>query len=172
MGVPMSNAALTVAFVARAIDAMVCDELRLRDDAGHQPEVLVDEEGGNPLRCCLTLSQPGDQVMLASYAPLRRWAAGTGAKPGPYLEIGPVFLHPTRCDGPGHKGYPDAFRGWPRVLRAYDANGRIIGGALLDEDAAPEPLIDRLFTDDSVAFIHVRAVIAGCFTFWIDRCSD
>ena len=64
-------------FTVRPIEPEVCDELRVRDDAGNTPEVFVDVDGGNPLRCCLTASAPGEQIMLASYAPLRRWAAAT-----------------------------------------------------------------------------------------------
>jgi hypothetical protein len=166
----MSATSQTVdVFTVRAIEPTVCDELRACDDLANAPEVRLDTEGGNPLRCCLTLSRPGEQVMLVSHAPLRRWAAAHAANPGPYLEIGPVFLHPTRCDGPSGAGYPDAYRGLPRVLRAYDADGRIIGGTIVDGAADPEPVIEAIFDDDQVAFVHARAPVAGCFTFWIDR---
>jgi len=107
--------------------------------------------------------------VLVSYAPLLRWAAVTGADPGPYLERGPVFLHAEPCPGPVGTGYPSAYRGWSRVLRAYDANGRLIGGEMLRAGEPPEPLIGRLLADDRVAFLHARAPIPGCFTFWVDR---
>jgi hypothetical protein len=158
-------------YAVHAISAAVCAELRDRDDAGNVPELIVDAGGGSPLRCCLDVSRPGERILLASYAPLRRWAAATGATPGPYDEIGPVFLHERMCDGPGHDGYPDAYRDWPRVFRAYDGNGRIIGGELLGEGADPEPAIDRLFSDPRVSMIHARAVTYGCFTFAIARAS-
>lgn len=159
----------TTGFVVRPIDQSVCAQLRVRDDAGNRPETFVDADGGNPLRCCLTVSRPGERVVLAAYAPLHRWADEAGANPGPYVEVGPVFLHPTACDGPVGTGYPGAYRGWARVLRAYDGNGRIVGGSVVDEQAAPEPVIEGLFADSGVAFLHARAVVAGCFTFWIDR---
>jgi catechol 2,3-dioxygenase-like lactoylglutathione lyase family enzyme len=63
----------------RAIAPDVLTELRERDDAGALPRLLVDEEGGSPLRCCLRRIDPGERVALVSYAPLRRWARQTGA---------------------------------------------------------------------------------------------
>ena len=156
-------------FTVRPIEPAVCDQLRRRDDAGNVPETVIDTDGGNPLRCCLTASTPGERIVLASYAPLRRWAAATGAVPGAYAEVGPVFLHPDRCAGPAGTGYPDAFRGSPRVLRGYDRNGRIAGGTVVAEGEDPEPAIAKVFADPDVAFIHARALVAGCYTFCIDR---
>jgi len=109
-------------------------------------------------------------MLLASYAPLRRWAEATGADPGAYLEIGPVFIHSEPCDGPEHDGWPDDYRGQPRVLRGYGTNGRIRDGVVIQEgDLEPERMVDALFADPAIAFIHARALVFGCFTFWIAR---
>lgn len=160
---------VTAACPVRAIDPAVVADLRVVDDAGHSPRELVDDSGGSPLRCCLRLSRPGERVLLASYAPLRRWAAATGADPGPYDEVGPVYLHANRCAGPVDEGYPDAMRDWPRMFRAYDRNGHILGGRLKENGQAPEPLLDELFRDPAVAVVHARALEHGCFTFAIER---
>jgi hypothetical protein len=164
-----TTARRTATYTVTPIHPTVCEELRSEDDSGHRPEVLTDPHGGSPLRCCLTMSRPGEEIMLAAYAPLRRWAEATGANPGPYLEVGPVFLHPMPCGGATSSRYPEAYRGSSRVLRAYDHGGRILGGVVLATGAEPDPLIDSVFADPQVAFIHARALIAGCFTFWIDR---
>ncbi|MGW2715123.1 DUF1203 domain-containing protein, partial [Streptomyces sp. NPDC001356] len=66
-------------YTARPVPAEVLQELRTADDAGRRPVPVTDEEGGAPLRCCLRHSVPGERIALVSYAPLRRWAAGTGA---------------------------------------------------------------------------------------------
>ena len=47
-------------------------QLRERDDAGHPPRLLIDQEGGSPLRCCLRRIRPGERVALVAYAPLGR----------------------------------------------------------------------------------------------------
>lgn len=158
------------------IDPAAVAELRLCDDAGKSPRLLTDTDGGSPLRCCLRHSFPGERIALVSYSPLHRWAAETGARPGPYDETGPVFIHPDTCPGPSGTGYPADLAGAPRVFRAYHADGRILGGRLFgvgepaDGDAAQAALTE-MFADPDVALIHVRAVEFGCFTFEARRRS-
>ncbi|WP_199550852.1 DUF1203 domain-containing protein [Streptomyces sp. N35] len=153
----------------RAIDTDVLKQLRMRDDAGRTREPATDPEGGAPLRCCLRRSAPGERIVLVSYAPLRRWAARTGAEPGAYDEYGPVFIHADECEGvaAGTLRYPAALHGDRRVLRAYSAEGRILGGRLLEipreRSGEVEPALEEAFADPAVALIHVRAVEYGCF---------
>jgi hypothetical protein len=157
-------------YAYRAIAPDVLDQIRVRDDAGQPPRLLVDEDGNNPLRCCFTRSRAGERVALVSYAPLRRWAAETGAEPAAYDEVGPVFIHPTPCPRRPDPGYPVAMCGERRVFRAYSPDGRIVGGLLLDDHTSEhaevaERALDKLFADPDVAVVHVRAVEFGCFDF-------
>ena len=161
-------------FEVRAIDPAVLAGLRALDDAGQAPRLLVDADGGAPLRCCLRAAPPGEPIALVSYAPLRRWAAQTGADPGPYDEVGPVFIHPGECEGPGGAEYPAAFTGSRRVLRSYGAAGRILGGRLVEPDEVRDPaaagvVLGEIFADPQVALVHARAVEFGCFTFEVRR---
>ena len=164
----------TVTLQVRAIDPDVLSQLRRRDDAGHPPRLIIDEDGGSPLRCCLRLSRAGERVALVSYAPLCRWAYETGADPGPYDEVGPVFIHPAPCPGPDGPGYPAALTGCPRVFRAYSASGRILAGRLAgraetQNAASAEAILAGIFADPAVAVVHARAVDFGCFTFEVRR---
>ncbi|ARZ70091.1 hypothetical protein SMD11_4490 [Streptomyces albireticuli] len=157
-------------YAVRAIDPAVLEELRRRDDAGRPAEPYTDPEGGAPLRCCLRLSRAGERIALVSYAPLRRWAAATGARPGAYEEQGPVFVHGEACEGPAEgAGYPFARPGALRNVRFYDAAGRIHGGRLLElPEAADEAVgraLDEAFADPAVVLVHVRAVEYGCFHY-------
>jgi hypothetical protein len=160
---------MTSDFTVRALDPDVAAALRVRDDAGQVPAEVVDADGGSPLRCCLRLSRPGERLLLASYAPLRRWAASTGADPAAYDEVGPIFLHAEACDGPVGAGFPVDLRTQPRVFRAYDGSGRIIGGRVFEPGQEPEPLLADLLRAPAVAFVHARAVVHGCFTFAVER---
>jgi hypothetical protein len=159
----------TRTFTVRPIPPAVAAELRRRDDAGHVPVTVVEADGGSPLRCCLRASRPGERLVLASYAPMRRWAREHADDVGAYDEVGPVFLHAEPCGGPATDGYPDEFRGSPRVLRAYGTHGRIVGGELVPAGGDPEQTIERLLADPEVAVVHVRAVVFGCFTFAVER---
>jgi hypothetical protein len=155
------------AIAVLAIDADTCAALRRCDDAGRPPVLSAPAEGGAPLRCCLTRARPGEAIALVSYAPLRRWAARTGADPGPYDEQGPVFLHAGPCAGPA-RGWPDGMHHGPRVLRAYDRHGHILCGVPVEPAAARDAAAD-LLADPEVALVHVRALGFGCFQHEVRR---
>ncbi|MER7763244.1 DUF1203 domain-containing protein [Streptomyces sp. NPDC097619] len=158
------------------IEESALAELRVVDDAGRAcvPYTAGDEAAGSPLRCCLRPVRTGDRIALVAYAPLRRWAARSGAEPGAYDEQGPVFVHAERCGGyvPG-PGYPFDRAGALRTLRRYDARGRIAGGRLLEvpagATAAFDAALDEAFADPAVTLVHVRAVEYGCFQFEVRR---
>ncbi|MFF3289195.1 DUF1203 domain-containing protein [Streptomyces sp. NPDC003023] len=158
----------------RAIAPVVLKQLRERDDAGFTREPFTDPEGGEALRCCLRRSEVGERIVLVSYAPLRRWAAEVGARPGAYEECGPVFVHAEECDGPtSGTEYPGELHGARRVLRAYDTDGHILGGTLIEipEERAAEvdDALRDVFEDPAVALVHVRAVEFGCFMVEVRR---
>lgn len=160
---------MTKGYELRAIAPAVLQGLRERDDAGNHPRVVVDEGGGSPMRCCLGRAKPGETVGLVSYAPLLRWAADVGAHPGPYNEIGPVFIHLDDCGGPAPEAaegtVPEGVCGERRVLRAYDAAGSILGGRFFEGagSADIEAELEDFYRDPAVAAVHVRAVEFGCF---------
>ncbi len=164
----------TTTFEVRPIEPGVVCQLQVLDDAGRAPRYIIDDEGGKPLRCCLRLSEPGEQIALVSYAPLRRWALHLGIDPGAYDELGPVFIHSGICDGTRGDGFPADFTGAERMFRAYGSNGgilfgRLAGPAELADQAGAERVLEEIFADPGVAAVHARAVGFGCFTFEIRR---
>ncbi|MFF7562391.1 DUF1203 domain-containing protein [Streptomyces pseudovenezuelae] len=151
---------------ARPVTPAALKELRTADDSGRPLSPFTDAEGGAPLRCCLRRSVPGERIALVSYAPLRRWAAATGAEPGAYDEQGPVFIHADECGGPEEReGYP--FANDHRTVRRYSADGHILGGELVE--APDDDAFRTAFDDPSVALVHVRAVEYGCFLYEVRR---
>jgi hypothetical protein len=161
----------TLTYQIRPIDPAVVAALRDCDDAGRRPRLVTSHDGGSPLRCCLRASRSNEPVLLASYAPLRRWAHETLAEPGAYDEIGPVFIHAEPCAGPESSGIPSELFDSRRMLRSYDASGAILGGRIVEPDESPEQVIEEVFADPQVAIIHARAIEFGCFTFEIRRAS-
>lgn len=165
---------IALGYEVRAIGPDVLDQLRQHDDAGNAARIMTDADGGSPLRCCLRLSLPGEEVALVSYAPVRRWARQVGADPGPYDEVGPIFIHPRPCGGQDGTGYPAAIAGTRRMLRAYSADGRIRSARLAERNEVSDPvaagsILREIFADPEVAVVHARAVEFGCFTFEIRR---
>ncbi|MFD8236847.1 DUF1203 domain-containing protein [Streptomyces sp. NPDC059696] len=158
----------TTTYTARPIAPTALRELRATDDAGRPAAPFTDPEGGAPLRCCLRPSTPGERLALVAYAPLRRWAAETGAAPGAYDEQGPVFIHAEDCGGPDGGALP--FTDSHRTLRRYSADGHILGGRPVDGTAAAFPhALTKAFDDPAVALVHVRAVEYGCFLYEVRR---
>ncbi len=128
------------------------------DDNGESPVASVDELGGAPLRCCLRDSRRGERLALIGYRP--------ASQPGPYAEIGPVFIHAEKCAGYRQaKVYPEDFRRRPQVFRAYRADGAIVGGVLVEPGTGQERAAERLLADPAVTVVHSRNVIYGCFMF-------
>jgi hypothetical protein len=160
---------MTSRYEIRAIEPAVVAALRERDDAGRPPRLASDGDGGSPMRCCLRVSRPDEPTALVSYAPLRRWAVETGAKPGPYEELGPVFIHPQQCGGYPGEGIPSELFPSTKVFRGYDESGTILGGRLVTPADRPDQALEEMFSDPAIALIHVRALEFGCFTFEVRR---
>lgn len=136
------------------------------DHAGHPVEPFTDHEGGWPLRCCLTDSQPGDQLAIIAFSPFA-WTS-------PYRETGPVVVHASGC--PGHDGrFPAQFEGRDQIVRAFgDDDGRV-NTQVYDQHrlvSAGDGLaraIDEILADPRVREVHVHNVIAQCFSFSATR---
>uniref|UniRef100_UPI0031DAF991 DUF1203 domain-containing protein n=1 Tax=Streptomyces hawaiiensis TaxID=67305 RepID=UPI0031DAF991 len=157
----------TTRYTARPLAPRALKELRVTDDADRPTAPFPDTEGGAPLRCCLRRSEPGERIALVSYAPLRRWAAETGATPGAYDEQGPVFIHAEDCAGPDTDTLP--FTDSHRTVRRYSAEGHILGGRLVEDPTGFGEAFQEAFDDPVVALVHVRAVEYGCFLYEVRR---
>jgi hypothetical protein len=134
------------------------------DEAGNRLTVQVDTTGGSPLRCCLCESAPGDRVLLIAYTP-----PGTR---GAYAERGPVFIHAEPCRGyltPGR--YPPALSHRQQVVRAYDRDGRICDGVLVNDGQHAMAVIGELLGRADVALVHLRNVGYGCYNFTVRRAA-
>ena len=53
-------------------------------------------------------------------------------------------------------------------LRAYDTAGMMLDADVI-EGAAVEPVIERLFVNRNVSYIHVHNAKRGCYSGRIDR---
>ena len=132
------------------------------DDGGNCVSPPRTAEGGEPLRCCLRIAKPGEPMLLIAYRPFSRSS--------PYAETGPVFIHAGSCGGyPWPDRYPDEFRGRQQVFRCYDAAGNIIGGHFAEPAENAEAVIQALFADRNVEYIHTRNIIFGCYMLEVRR---
>jgi hypothetical protein len=140
----------------------IADAARSAVKAGATDHALitVDSPGSSPCRHCLRWAQPGERVILFPYA-----AIPSGH---PYSETGPIFVHADACHRySATSEYPADFRNG-RVFRAYDSNYNIIDAQVMN-DSQPEVVIENLFQNSDTAFVDVRSVTRGCFTFRVQR---
>jgi Protein of unknown function (DUF1203) len=122
--------------------------------------ITVDSPGNSPCRHCLRWALPGERVVLFPYA-----AIPSGH---PYSETGPIFVHANECQRySATSKYPADFRNG-RVFRAYDSNYNIMDAQVVD-GSEPEVVIESLFQNPDTAFVDVRSVTHGCFTFRVQR---
>jgi hypothetical protein len=117
---------------------------------------------GEPLRCCLRFARSDEQIALISFAPFTEQSV--------WREVGPAYVHGSRCEGYDEPSLPSQLRRGPRVLRTYRSDGSMSyehNTLVGDEDL--EPVLDRLLADPEVATVHVRTVVPQCFLYAVTR---
>jgi hypothetical protein len=140
----------------------IADAARRAVNAGESDHALItlDSSGSSPCRYCLRWAQPGERVILFPYAAIPHGH--------PYSETGPIFVHAHECQRySATNEYPADFRNG-RVFRAYDSQYNIID-AQIGDGSEPEVVIESLFQNPDTAFVDVRSVTHGCFTFRVQR---
>lgn len=160
----MSTDLNTRTFVVEPIPPGELREIRAAgmDEAGNRLTPQADTEGGNPLRCCLRETRPGEQVLLIAYTP-----PGTR---GPYAERGPLFIHAGPCEGYlSPQLYPPGLSHRQQVVRAYDQYGHIADGVVADNGDHAVAVIHEMFARPDIALVHLRNVGWGCYNFAVRR---
>lgn len=136
------------------------------DGLGHEVLSFVDDEGGWPLRCCLTDSAVGERLMIMSASPFP-WTS-------PYREVGPVVVHAEECAG--HDGrFPAEFEQRRQVVRGFgdDAGRRHVQVYDLHRIVEPGEGLQRavleVLADERVEFVQVHNVVSQCWSFGARR---
>jgi hypothetical protein len=77
---------------------------------------------------------------------------------------------PYRFDrtSPGTNEVPELLRSRLRSVRAFDADAVMIAADVVDGREL-ESLVDRLFVDASVQYLHVHFARPGCYARHVDR---
>ena len=130
-----------------------------RGSAGHAL-ITADSPKGYPCRHCLRWAQPGERMVLFTFAAIA---------PGhPYSESGPIFVHAEACARyAATDQFPVEFREG-RAIRAYNSQNELIDAHLVN-DEEPEAIIERFLQKPETAFVHVRSASRGCYTMEIIR---
>jgi hypothetical protein len=122
--------------------------------------VVADRAHGYPCRISLTDAEPSQSLILLNYehqpadSPFRsRYAIYIREGEQQYDEVDQV---------------PDQLRRRLLSVRGFDHQG-MLRDADVAQGTALEPLIERLFDDDSVAYLHIHIARPGCYAARVDR---
>ncbi len=128
--------------------------------ARNMRRVLIDAPHAAPCRVSLDDAAPGEEVLLLNHM-------HQGAQT-PYRQQGPIFVSAARerCDATG--AVPPALSRRPLSLRGYDAEHMMIDADLAD-GAQAQALIERLFANPDIAYIHAHYARRGCYAALIER---
>ncbi len=118
--------------------------------------------GYGPCRLCLRTFEVGNEErILFTLDPFY----GLEDLPLP----GPVFIHVQECKRYDESaGFPDQLRAHPLTLNGY-ARGRRLLVQEYVEDGNVEARLDRVFSHNDVAYVHVRDTRAGCYDLRVER---
>jgi hypothetical protein len=129
--------------------------------AAHGARRYVCDGPAFPDRIEISDAAPGETLLLVNYL---HQPAST-----PYRASHAIFVR-ERGVAPTDlvDDIPPAMRVRPLSLRAFDADDLMVDGDLVD-GAEAETLIERLFADPQVAYIHAHYAKRGCYAGLIER---
>lgn len=122
--------------------------------------VRVEEKPGAPCRISLADAEIGEYVLLLNH---EHQPAVT-----PYRQQGPIFVRETEHRFEMRDVTPPALAIRLLSLRGFDAEGMMIEADIVEGVQAPL-LIERLFENPQVAYIHAHYARRGCFAALIER---
>jgi hypothetical protein len=123
--------------------------------------MIADEKPGFPCRVTLADAEPGECVLLFSYA---HQNAAT-----PYKASGPVFVREAARAPYDSDSIPPVFL-TARLLsaRAYDAEGMMTAADVTSSDEL-EVSLEKLFAQGATDYVHVHYAKRGCFAARVER---
>jgi hypothetical protein len=122
---------------------------------------LVGEDDRAPCRITLEEARPGQSVLLLNYE--HQTAAS------PYRSAYAIYVNEAATATKRLQDeLPRVFLGRPLALRAFNAQGFLVGAELTDYEQVRLG-ITRQFADPDTAYIHVHNAIPGCYAARVDR---
>jgi hypothetical protein len=154
-----------ISFRATPIPTAEAETARLRrvDAFGNAlTRRIVETHPGSPCRHCLEDIGAGEAYIALAYSAFER--------PGPYSEVGPIFLHADSCEAfDRHPNrIPEILRLRTLAIRGYN-RAHEIEAADIVEGGEAETLVHRLLADPAVAYLHALTARYGCYLCRIER---
>lgn len=120
----------------------------------------VAAKPGAPCRITLDDAETDEVVLLLNY---EHQPANS-----PYRQQGPIFVREHGDQFVGFDLIPPALARRPLSLRGFDAAGMMVEAELAD-GAGAAALIERVFANPHVAYIHAHYARRGCYAALFER---
>ena len=121
---------------------------------------VVVEGSGFPERIEMRDAEPGETLLLVNF---EHQPAGT-----PYRSSHAVYVREGASERWSGDHLPEVMRKRLLSLRGFSGEGSMIDADIVEGRDA-EPLIERLFGDSAIAYIHAHYARPGCYAARIDR---
>ena len=122
--------------------------------------VVADQEHGYPCRISLTDAKPGQSLILLNY---EHQSADT-----PFRSTHAIYIREGEEQYDRINEVPDQLRRRLLSVRGFDEQG-MLRDADVTQGTALEPVIDRLFADAKIAYLHIHIARPGCYAARVDR---
>ena len=134
----------------------------LTDDelAKRRARRVVVDGPGFPERVELRDAEPGETLLLVNF---EHQDADT-----PYRSSHAIYVREGATEAWSGDHLPEVMRKRLLSLRGFSSDGLMVDADVVDGSEA-EPLIERLFADPEVAYIHAHYARPGCYAARIDR---
>lgn len=135
----------------------------LSDDelvARHASRVVADRPNAFPCRISLTDAEPGESVILLNYE--------HQPADSPYRSSHAIYIRQGEQQYDACDAVPDQLRRRLLSVRAFDEK-HWLRNADVTPGTALEKLIERLFDDPQVLYLHIHFARFGCYAARVDR---
>ncbi len=152
-------------FLFRGLAPQPFQSLFTEDDAALAARGILrahaDDDSSYPCRVSLMPARTGEELLLLSYEHQPAHS--------PYHASGPIFVRRDAAEAAFAPGVvPPLVAVRLLSVRAYDAADHIASAEVV-EGSEVAPLIDAMFADAGVRYLHIHYARRGCFACRVDR---
>ncbi len=123
--------------------------------------VIVDSSPGYPCRVSLQDAEIGESVLLMNYEHQPALS--------PYRSSHAIFVREgVNAANIGNNEVPEMLRIRLISMRAFDSAGMMVDAEIV-EGRRLETVIEKMFSIESVAYLHLHNAQRGCFAARVDR---
>lgn len=123
--------------------------------------LIADSKSGFPCRVSLQDAEPGEEVILTNFVHLDSQS--------PFHSTHAIYVRKgATTAAPCRDRLPEMLRSRLLSIRAFDANDMLLSADVVEGERA-DHVIQKLFEDSSVRFLHVHFAKMGCYACRVDR---